>query len=181
MSETKPFPNKKYKVIYADPPWSYRDKARAGKRGVDYKYPTMSIIDIMELPVIDIADDDCILFMWVTFPHLETCFKVMRAWGFEYKTLGFDWVKLNKVKPTPFWGMGNWTRSNPELCLIATRGRPKRASAGVHSVMLSPIEKHSKKPLDAADRIVKLMGDVPRIELFARDKKPGWDCWGNEV
>lgn len=173
--------DKKYNIIYADPPWSYKDKALSGNRGACCKYPVMSIDDICKLPVNQIADKDCILFMWVTMPKLNECFKVMEAWGFEYKTSAFTWVKKNKKSGSLFMGMGRWTRANAEICLIATKGKPKRVSASVHSVILSSIEEHSKKPNEARERIVQLCGDIPRIELFARQYADGWDCWGNEV
>jgi len=171
----------KYKIIYADPAWSYKDKALAGNRGAGCKYDVMSIDDIKNLPVKELADKDCVLFMWVTMPKLNECFDVIKEWGFEYKTVGFTWVKLNKNKPTPFMGMGRWTRANAELCLIATKGKPSRISASVHSVIETPIERHSKKPHEARKRILELMGDLPRVELFARDKVDGWDSWGNEI
>lgn len=175
---------KKYSVIYADPPWSYRDKALAGDRGAGCKYDVMSLADIKRLPVQELAEDDCALFMWVTMPFLEEAFDVMRAWGFEYKTCAFTWVKQNKKADSLFWGMGNWTRANAELCLLGIRGKPKRQDAGVHSVIISHIEEHSKKPAETRDRIVKLLGaggGLQKIELFARQAVEGWDCWGNEV
>lgn len=172
---------KKYQIIYADPPWSYRDKASAGSRGAFFKYPVQSYDWICSLPVNNISDDNCVLFLWTTMPQLPNVFEVINSWGFQYKTCGFTWVKKNKYKSTWFWGMGNWTRANSELCLLATKGKPKRLSASVHSVVDSPIEKHSKKPDAIRDRIVKLCGDLPRIELFARQKTQGWDVWGNEV
>jgi len=176
-----PFPNKKYNIIYADPPWSYKDKAKAGNRGAAFKYPTQSKDWIDNLPVKNIAEDDCALFLWVTMPKLNECWQLIEKWGFEYKTSAFTWIKKNKKANSFFWGMGSFTRANAELCLIATRGKPKRISAAVHSVIYSPIEKHSKKPDEARKRIVELMGDIPRIELFAREKVEGWDVWGNEV
>lgn len=172
---------KKYEIIYADPPWSYRDKAAAGKRGASFKYPTQSTDWIKNLPVGDIASDNCVLFLWVTMPKLNEVFEVVEAWGFEYKTVAFTWVKRNKVAPTWFMGMGRWTRANAELCLLATKGKPSRVNAGVHSVIDTPIRKHSQKPDETRDRIVQLLGDRSRIELFARDKTDGWDVWGNEV
>lgn len=119
--------------------------------------------------------------MWVTMPKLNECFEVIKAWGFEYKTVAFTWVKLNRKSGTPFMGMGRWTRANAEVCLLATRGKPKRISASVHSVVMSALERHSKKPDEVRDRIVRLMGDLPRIELFARQRAEGWDAWGNEI
>ena len=133
------------------------------------------------MPVSNIADDNCVLFLWVTMPKLNECWELIEKWGFNYKTVAFTWVKRNKKSLTWFWGMGSWTRANAELCLLSTKGKPKRISASVHSVIDSPIEEHSKKPQEARNRIVKLMGDLPRIELFARQKVDGWDCWGNEV
>lgn len=105
----------------------------------------------------------------------------MKAWGFSYKTVAFVWIKQNRKSDGLFWGMGHWTRSNAELCMLATKGFPKRVSASVHQVIISHIENHSKKPEEARRRIVKLIGDLPRIELFARQRVPGWDVWGNEV
>jgi len=174
------FPNKKYKIIYADPPWSYDDKALAGSRGACCKYPVMTINDIANLQVKDIADDDCILFLWVTYPKLNECFNIIKAWGFEYKTVAFTWVKKTGLG-TWFMGMGRWTRANAEVCLLATKGKPKRINAGVRQIVESIPEKHSKKPNEVREKIVQLCGDLPRIELFARERVIGWDAWGNEV
>lgn len=173
---------KKYNLIYADPPWSYRvwsDKCKG--RSAESHYSTMSLEDIKALPVGELADKDCVLFMWITFPLLREAWDVVEAWGFTYKSVAFVWVKQNKKTPSLFWGMGHWTRANAELCIIATKGSPKRQSKSVHQIIMSPIEQHSKKPDETRDRIVALMGDVPRIELFARQKTDGWDVWGNEA
>ncbi|NSG11833.1 adenine methyltransferase [Blautia producta] len=173
---------KKYNIIYADPPWQYRVYSGKGKgRSAENHYPTMSIEEIGRLPVSEIAEKDCALFMWLTFPTLKEALEVIEKWGFQYKTVAFTWVKLNKKAQSLFWGMGYWTRANAEICVLATKGRPKRRCAGVHQVIISPVEQHSKKPDEARERIVRLMGDLPRIELFARQKTPGWDVWGNEV
>lgn len=176
-----PFPNKKYQIIYADPPWSYRDKALAGNRGAGCKYQTQEQTWINNLPVKDIAADDCVLFLWVTMPKLNECWDLIASWGFEYKTVAFTWVKKNKKSDSWFWGMGNWTRANAEVCLLAIKGKPKRISAAVHSVIDAPVRKHSQKPDEARARIVQLLGDLPRIELFAREETAGWDVWGDEV
>lgn len=168
-------------MIYADPPWQYKDKCKAGERGVEFKYPCMSISDIKDLPVQTISDSDCLLFLWVTFPMLQEGLDVLRAWGFTYKTVAFNWVKKNKKSDSWFWGMGNWTRSNSEICLLGVKGKPVRSQANVHSVIDTSIEQHSKKPDEVRNRIVQLCGDVPRIELFARQEYSGWECWGNEV
>ncbi len=173
---------KKYGIIYSDCPWQYKVWSKKGQaRSAESHYPTMSIEAIRALPVSALAADDCALFLWVTFPTLREAFSVVDAWGFTYKTVAFTWVKQNKKAPTLFWGMGHWTRANAEICLLATKGAPKRISAKVHQVIMSPIEAHSKKPDEVRDRIVTLMGDLPRVELFARQATPGWDIWGNEV
>ena len=174
--------SKKYSVIYADPPWHYRVWSKKGAgRSAESHYPTMSIADIESLPISQIADKDCALFLWVTFPMLQEAWSVMKAWGFDFKTVAFVWIKLCKKSDKLFWGMGYWTRANAEICLLATRGNPKRYSKNIHQVIISQIEEHSKKPDEARQRIESLMGDVPRIELFARQKTHGWDAWGNEV
>lgn len=141
----------------------------------------MPLEDIKALPVSEIAAENCVLFMWTTIPFLRQSFEVIESWGFRYKTVAFVWIKKNRKADSLFWGNGYWTRANAELCMLATRGHPKRESAAVHQVILTHIEEHSKKPQEARERIVKLMGDVPRIELFARQKTDGWDVWGNEV
>ena len=171
----------RYQVVLADPPWHYNDKAGAGQRGAEFKYSVLKPADIMSLPVRQMVADDAVLFLWITFPQLPLAEQVMRAWGFEYRTVGFVWVKQNPKAASLAWGMGNWTRSNAEACLLGIRGKPKRASAGVHSVVVSPRLAHSQKPAEVRERIVKLCGDVPRIELFARDRGSGWHVWGNEV
>lgn len=173
---------KKYSVILADPPWHYKVYSKKGMgRSAESHYPTMQLEDIKALPVADIADQDCALFLWVTMPCLLEGIEVLKTWGFTYKTVAFVWVKQNRKADSLFWGMGYWTRSNVELCLLGTKGNPKRADAGVHQVVISHIEEHSKKPQEVHNRIVCLMGDVPRIELFARRKTDGFDVWGNEV
>lgn len=172
---------KKYSIIYADPPWSYRDKALAGNRGACCKYPVQDQKWIKNLNVYDISANNSILFLWITMPKLNEVFDIIKAWGFEYKTVAFTWVKRNKKTPSWFWGMGRWTRANAELCLLATRGKPKRISASVSSIIHTPIEAHSKKPSIVREKIIELCGDLPRIELFARESTPGWDVWGNEI
>lgn len=173
--------DKKYSLIYADPPWSYRDKCNAGKRGACHKYEVMTLEDICNLPVQDIAADDCLLAMWWVPPMPMEALTVVEAWGFTLKTMkGFTWHKETKHGLSHF-GMGNWSRGNTEDCLFAVRGKPKRANASVRQYMSEKKGRHSEKPQEARDRLVQLMGDVPRIELFARDHFDGWDTWGNEV
>ena len=179
---------KKYNIIYCDPPWAFKNyDNKTAARWVGNKYPVQSKEWLEGLKVSDIADKDCVLFLWVTMPKLNECFDLMEAWGFTYKTVAFTWIKKNKVSNSWFWGMGRWTRSNAELCLLATKGSPKRISASVHSIIDTSVERHSKKPAIVRDKIVKLMGDLPRVELFARkenklfDEHEGWDVWGNEI
>ncbi len=173
---------KKYKIIYADPCWNYKDKAHAGKRGVEYKYETMQLKDIQSLPINNLADKNCFLFLWGTMPLLPEAIETMKSWGFSYKTNGFVWIKKNKKqKDTLFWGGGSYSRANPEICLMGVKGKPKGISHSVHSVIESSIREHSRKPDEARERIVQLCGDVPRIELFARESIDGWDCWGDDI
>lgn len=180
--------NGKYKIIYADPPWEYKcwnSKNNGGGRGMaDEYYNTMTLQDIKNLDVKSICDDECCLFMWVTAPFLDSAFEVMKAWGFEYITIGFTWIKQNKKSDSLFWGMGHYTRANTELCLLGRKIKgkcPKVKQHNVHSVIISPISRHSEKPNEARERITQLFGNIPRIELFAREKRKGWHVFGNEV
>lgn len=174
---------KKYQIIYADPPWSYKVwSAKGGGRTAQSHYDCMEKEDIQNLPVQNISAENSCLFLWVTFPCLEEGMELIKKWGFQYKTCAFSWIKLNKKNDTPFTGMGYYTRANNEICLLATKGKPlKRICKGVKQVVLSKIREHSRKPDEVRERIVQLFGDLPRIELFAREKTPGWDVWGNEV
>lgn len=177
-------PDKLYNIILADPAWSYRDKRDKHPRlcgGASVHYNTMTVDDIKNLPVNKIADKNCMLFLWVTFPNLREGLEVMKVWGFDYRTLGFSWIKLNKKNGKPFFGIGYYTKSNCEVCLIGVKGKPIVASNFVSSVVMSPREKHSKKPDIVRDKIVQLCGDIPRIELFARERAEGWDSWGLEI
>lgn len=171
--------NKKYSIIYADPPWNYEQSRLSG--AAKHHYPTMTLQELCALPVAGLADKDSALFLWATFPMLNEALKLIKAWGFTYKTAAFVWIKQNKRAHTWFFGLGFWTRSNAEVCLLAIRGHPKRRSAKVHQLIVSPVEQHSKKPAEARDKIVELMGDVPRLELFAREHTSGWDVWSNEI
>ena len=178
------FPNKKYRIIYADPPWDYKgyEKPKTKRWGfVSSQYNTMSINDLKKLPVSEIADDNCMLFMWATMPFLETAFTIMKAWGFTYKSIAFQWIKLNRKSLTYFYGLGRWTRGNTEPCLLATKGKPKRKSASVFQIVEVPPVRHSAKSVEVRNKIVKLMGDLPRIELFARERKEGWDAIGYDI
>ena len=182
--------SKKYQIIYADPPWKYSFPGTRAESSEDY--PTMKASDIGKFPVGDFADDNSVLFIWGIWTAIQDCLDVIKAWGFDYKTVAFVWVKvrnetsaqrsfLPEERFEDFFGMGMWTRSNTEFCLLATKGKPKPVSHSVKQLLYSPIRKHSQKPLETMDKIVELIGDVPRIELFARTKTAGWDAWGNEV
>ncbi len=173
-----------YQVIYADPPWSYSDKGCNGNAASHYDL--MTAADIAALPVHRLAAPDCALFMWATYPLLPEALAAIAGWGFEYKSIAFQWVKTNPVAGTPFYGLGRWTRGNTEPCLLATRGKPSRVSKAVSQLVLEelvvePIRGHSRKPQEVRDRIVQLMGAVPRVELFAREHALGWDATGNEL
>ena len=169
---------KKYNIIYADPPWRYWE---SGNKNQSEHYSTMTIEDICNLPIKDIAADDSVLFLWVTYPILDSAFKVIESWGFKYSTAAFVWVKKNKTADTPFFGCGAWTRANSELCLLATRGSVQRLDATISQVIESPIEEHSKKPDVVRELIERLVGKLPRVELFCRHPADGWDVWGNEA
>ena len=177
------FPSKKYSIIYADPPWTFKNWSKKGEdKNATQHYSCMNIEDIYNLPVESIAEDDCVLFLWVTYPLLKEGLQTIQRWGFTYKTCAFSWVKRNKNKNSFFWGLGYWTRSNNEICLLATKGKPKRVSSSVHQIIYEPITRHSEKPQCVRYHIVKLCGNVPRIELFARNViGSGWDSWGNET
>lgn len=176
-----------YRVIYADPPWTFSTYSRKGKgRSAEAYYDCMSLAEIKALPVAEWAADDCVLLLWTTDPLLPTAFEVIRAWGFTYKTVGFYWAKLNKsADPTIyrdasyFTGLGFWTRANPEQCLLATRGHPRRRNANVRKLIVSPRREHSRKPDEAYGRIEALC-EGPFLEMFARSSRPGWDRWGAE-
>lgn len=173
--------SKKYSIVYADPPWKYVF-SKSSSRAVTNHYPVMTTGELESLPVSKIANNDSVCLMWATFPKLPEALGLMQSWGFRYSTTAFVWVKLNRKNPTLFWGMGYYTRSNAEILLLGIRGKPlKRLSHSIHQIIMTPIEEHSKKPGGARDKIVELFGDIPRIELFARQYAEGWDCWGNEV
>jgi N6-adenosine-specific RNA methylase IME4 len=173
---------KKYKIIYADPPWSFNFRNRNGlsDEAKDRLYDTMKPDDIINMPVKEIADDNSILFLWVMNSEIPLALKCIEAWGFTYKTVAFTWVKTTTNGLYHFGG-GNWTRSNPELCLLATRGRISRINASVRNLVVSSLREHSRKPDEIRDMITQLVGDLQRIELFARSSPAGWDVYGNEI
>ena len=176
-----PFPNKKYNIIYADPAWYFKSYSSKGEgRNATQHYDCMSISDICNLPISNISKNDCVLFIWVIDPMLPQALEVIKAWGFKYKTVAFTWVKENKSEGY-FTGLGYWTRANPEMCLLATKGKPKRISKSVRQLVMDKRREHSRKPDRIRNDIVELCGDLPRIELFARQRVDGWEYWGNEI
>ena len=179
--------NKKYNVIYADPPWYFKNfsKKGTGRNAVSH-YDCMSIEDLENLNVQKWASKNCVLFIWVTDPILNKAMSLIEKWGFKFKTVGFYWAKLNKkadedklTKKNFFTGLGYWTRANPEQCWIATRGSPPRKAKNIPRLVISKRREHSRKPDEIYGSIEKLC-DGPYLELFARKAQKGWDVWGNE-
>lgn len=171
----------KFPVIVADCPWHFKTRSPKGRgRSADRHYPTMTIEDIKALPVADVAEDDCVLLLWVTEPLLPAALEVMAAWGFAYKTVAFTWAKT--LRKSEGWHMGNgyWTRANPEMCLLGTRGRPRRQSKAVRELIVAPVSRHSQKTPEFYARVEQLL-DGPYLELFAREEREGWTTIGNEV
>ena len=180
---------KKYQIIYADPPWDYADKRNtptknnpSGAGGASKHYSTIPIAELKKIPVKEISDDNCILFMWATAPFMKEAIELIEAWGFRYRTMPFVWLKMRN-DGTDFRrdGIGSYTLNNAEFVLLGRKGKYWRNSAKVKQICTTSKLAHSEKPVEIRNRIVELMGDLPRIELFARQKTEGWDAWGNEV
>jgi len=185
-------PNKKFDIIYADPPWHYNgklqfDKSSKSKETIDlsrnifistadFKYPTLKTSELMEIPIHEIAKDDCLLFMWTSNPHLAQAIELGEAWGFGYKTVAFVWDKMNH-------NPGQYTLSNCELCLVFKHGKiPRpRGARNIQQLVRSPRKKHSEKPIEVIQAIEKMFPTQERIELFARKKPKGWSVWGLDV
>lgn len=172
---------RKYQIIYADVPWHYHDDRKHNSGYAGITYPTMKTKELCELPVKRIADKDCVLFMWVTGSMLPDCLEIMRAWGFKFKTTAFVWEKLNPRSKTPAVLIGRYTMSSCEFVLVGTRGHPKRIRNNVRQLVEAPRTIHSAKPKEVHKRIVDIYGDIPRIELFAREPVDGWDCVGDGI
>ena len=185
-------PNKTFDIIYADPPWDYNGKMQFDNSSKDsenidlskkifissavFKYPTLKTSELMKLRVQEIAKEDCLLFMWITNPHLSQGIKLGESWGFEYRTVAFVW---DKMKHNP----GIYTLSNCELCLVFKRGRipTPRGARNVQQLIRSPRREHSEKPVEVMQAIEKMFPNQERIELFARRKNKGWSVWGLDV
>lgn len=173
---------KKYNVIYADPPWETRYCPMSmGARSKKLEYPTMTDTEIIALPVQDIAADDAMLFMWCIDSRFPLLPEIMRAWGFEFKSMGFVWVKKAATTAGTNATFSSYTRRSCEFCFIGTRGRYIVKNKSIEQLVVEPKRAHSQKPETVMKRIVSMVGDVPRVELFAREKTYGWDCWGNQV
>lgn len=182
-------PKGHFKAIYADPPWSFRvwNSDTGSGRSAESHYSTMSMDDLAALPVADLAAPDCVLFCWICWPSLPEALRIIEAWGFTYKTCGFDWMKARADQIEMFRddadvqvGMGYWTRANSEPCLLAVRGSPKRRDAGVRMGIIEPRRQHSRKPDCVHGRIERLV-EGPYLELFARAPRKGWTVWGNQT
>jgi len=191
---TWPFENLergRYGAILADPPWHFQTWAGARKSGAGVPcraskpaYNTMIDDDIKALPVGDLAAPNCVLFIWTCWPVLERTFPILDAWGFTYKTCAFSWMKGDPYRLwadefTPRMGLGYWTRANTEPCLLATRGKPKRIAADIRQGIIDQPREHSRKPDGIHERIERLVSG-PYCELFSRQRRKNWDCWGNQ-
>jgi N6-adenosine-specific RNA methylase IME4 len=175
--------NKKYNIIYADPPWQFTSVKTGGKMnsGAAAKYAVMSLDQLKALDVADLCEKDCVLVMWYVSSQPQEALDLVKAWGFTLKNMNaFIWRKLS-TNLIPHFGMGYWTRAGAECALIAVRGKPKAECRSIRQVRDEPVGEHSEKPAIFRDDIVKLCGDLPRLEMFARVAAPGWDVFGNEV
>ena len=179
--------NKKYNIIYADPPWHFQSKELQKYNGIrftsmDKHYITQNKNWIKELPIKNITDKDCALFLWTTDAHLKEAIETIEAWGFKYITIAFIWEKKTKTGKTVA-NLGAWTMKNYEICLLGTKGTmlKYKQKNNIYQKVEAERTKHSKKPEQVRKNIVSLFGDLLRIELFARQKTEGWDVWGNEV
>lgn len=191
-------PDGGFGCILADPPWAFRtfsgkDRTPTQKKFCEAEdhYPTMALNDMKAIPVKEWAGRNCALFMWAVGSHLDAAIELGEAWGFKLKTDAFYWIKQKLIDadqidiftgdiPPPRISMGYWTRKQVEPCLLFTRGSPRRLSKGVRQVIVSPSIGHSRKPAEQYDRIEQLVGG-PRLEMFARNTRPGWSAYGNEV
>lgn len=183
---------RRYQIIYADPPWRFATWGDAGQdRAPDRHYDTMTLDDIMALPIDRLADVDAALFLWVYQPMLPEAMRLVEAWGFALTTVAFVWVKTtgDERQGRLFWdqadcrkGLGYWTRAGTEQVWLATRGRAfSRLDRGIGQTVFAPRREHSRKPDIVPELITRLAGDLPRLELFGRVERPGWDVFGDEA
>jgi len=180
-------PIKRFGVIYADPPWNFRNFSEKGTgRNAVAHYKCMDFEQLAAMQPQRWAARNCVLFLWATDPMLPKALELIDAWGFTYKTVGFYWAKTNKRADLEalseadfFTGLGYWSRANVEQCLLATRGSPPRMAKDVKRLVIAPRREHSRKPDEVYDRIERLARG-PYLELFARQSRRGWDRWGNQ-
>ena len=174
-----------YSVILADPPWYYNN--RATRASADKHYPTMTMEETKALPVRDLGAMPCVLFLWVTWPNMPAAFDLLDAWHFEYKTLAWEWLKTYSDGKTHVIGLGNYTRANVEPCILAFKKKVSRGKImrpddkSIRNILIAKRRRHSQKPDEQYDRIERMYPDMPKIELFARQPWPGWECWGDDV
>ena len=192
LIENGPFtglPKNHFGALLADPPWRFETWGSQENAATDVErhYSTMSIDEIAALPIGNLAAESCVLFIWICWPTMDRALEVIQAWGFTYKTCAFAWIKADMSTVDMFpddhpvkIGTGYWTRANSEVCLLATRGKPKRLNADVRQGIIAPRREHSRKPDGVHQRIERLVTG-PYLELFARQQRPGWTTWGNEV
>jgi len=170
-----------YAVILADPPWNWKAYSSAGeKRSAKRHYEVLEQGDFCDLPVSSVTTDDCVLFLWCINSMLPNGLQLIDDWGFTFKTIGFVWIKENSKADTLFMGLGYHTRQNAEICLIGTKGKPKRRAKDVHQVIISKRREHSRKPDEVYERIERLYPG-PYLEMFSRTDRNGWDQWGDQV
>ena len=183
-----PLPDKKYNIIYADPPWHYGSKSAinntSGKtiKPLEDHYNTMTLNELKELPIKELTKEDAACFMWVTDSHIDEALEILKSWGFKYKTIAFNWFKTTS-KGNYCKNVAPWTMKSSEICLLGIKGKMTKYKQvnNIESLVIAERTKHSRKPKEVRDRIELLFGDTPRIELFAREKTEGWDSWGNEI
>lgn len=178
----KAFEPNKYKILYLDPPWEFKAYSQKGEgKSAQKHYSCMSIDNLMKMPIGDLGYKDSIMLMWATSPMLPQQIECMKAWGYIYKTVAFNWIKLNKKSGTPFIGMGYYSRANAEFCLLGRKGSPGRPkNKSISQIILDPIREHSRKP-DIMYSYIEQMYDGPYLELFGRTGRPNWDTFGNQT
>lgn len=181
MSDLDELHGQLFAVVHADPPWNFKTWSKKNQtRAAENHYQTMGLDEIKALPIRDISAEDCALFLWAVNPMLPQALDVIDAWGFSFKTVAFTWAKRTPKDVAWHFGLGYYVRQNTEMCLLATRGKPKRVGRDVAQLIVSPRREHSRKPDEALSRIERLF-DGPRLDMFARQTKDGWVSWGNET
>ena len=178
---------KKYQIIYTDPPWYFPNnygkigKSKLSGFGAELRYKLMTDNELLSLPIKEISDNDCALFLWVVNSRLDFGIELLNNWGFSYKTVVFNWVKTARGSGIPNCRLGYWTLGGSELCLLGVKGSMKPIKHNIRQVVMHHRIGHSIKPAIFRTNIVELFGDLPRIELFARQKVEGWDSIGFDI